>query len=69
MLYCEDADDFRFVHCNDPVLYGNCTCLIATQSLMYRMREAIRDLLEPIRFGEGLADRLCGQTNHYKVKS
>ena len=69
VLYREDADDFRFVHCKDPVLYGNCTCLIATQSLVYRMREAIKDLLEPIRFGEGLADRLCGQTNDYKVKS
>ena len=69
VLYREDAGDFRFVHCNDPVLYGSCTCLIAAQSLVYSMREAIKDLLEPIRFGEGRADRLCGQSNDYKVKS
>ena len=56
VLYREDGDDFRFVHCNDPILVGNCTCLIATQPIAYRMREAIRDLLEPIRFGEGMAD-------------
>ena len=69
VLYREDADDFRFVHCKDPNLYDDCTCLIATQPLVYRMRQAINDLLEPVRFGEGMAERLLGLSNDYKVKS
>ena len=33
------------------------------------MREAIQDLMEPIRFGQAMADRLRGLSNDYKVKS
>ena len=51
VMYREDPGDFRFVHCNDPVMYDDCTCLIATQAITASsMLEAIKDLLEPIRF-------------------
>ena len=33
------------------------------------MREAIHDLMEPIRFGQTMADRVMGQTQDPKVKS
>ena len=57
-----------FVHCSNPIMYDDRTCLIATQSLTYSMREAIQDLMEPIRFGQAMADRLRGLSNDYKVK-
>ena len=31
--YREDVDDFLFLHCNDPTLCGDRTCLIATQTI------------------------------------
>ena len=46
VLYREDAGDFRFVHCNDPVMYDDCTCLMATQPITASsMFNAIKDLL------------------------
>ena len=67
--YREDADDFLFLHCNDPTLYGACTSLIATQTITEQsMWNAIRDLLEPIRFGEGIAERVGDQSNDCEVK-
>ena len=69
VLYRTDPEDCRFVHCNDPTLYDDRTCLIATQPLTYRSHEAIQDLMEPIRFGQAMADRLKSQSNDYKAKS
>lgn len=70
VLYHEDPGDFRFVHCNDPVMYDDGTYLIATQPITASsMFNAIKDLLEPIRFGEGMAIRLNDQSNDCEVKS
>ena len=33
VLYRSELDDFRFVHCSNPIMYDDRTCLIATQSL------------------------------------
>ena len=69
VLYHTDPEDFRFIHCSDPIMADDRTCLIATQPITYRTREAIQDLMEPIRFGQAMADRLRGLSNDYKVKS
>ena len=70
VLYREDVGDFLFEHCNDPVMYGDCTCLIATQTITESsMLNALRDLLEPIRFGEGIATRVGDQSSDCEVKS
>ena len=70
VLYREDPGDFRFVHCNDPVMVDDCTCLIATRTITTAsMLDALKDLLEPIRIGEGIAIRLGDQTSDCEVKS
>ena len=70
VLYREDPGDFRFVHWNDPVMYDDCTCLIATQTITTpSMLNAVKDLLEPIRFGEGIATQVGDQSNDCEVKS
>ena len=70
VLYREDLGDFRFIPCNDPVMVDDCTCLIATQTITTSsMLDAIKDLLEPIRFGEGIVIRLGDQTSDCEVKS
>ena len=68
-LHREDPEGFRFVPCNDPVMIDDCTCLIATQTITSSaMLDALKDLLEPIRFGEGIAIRLGEQTSDLGVK-
>ena len=69
VLYRSNLDDFRFIHCSNPIMAADRTCLIATQAITYAMRNAIQDLMEPIRFGQAMTDRLKGQSNDYKVKS
>ena len=45
VLYRKDPGDFRFMHCNDPVLYDDCTCLIVTQTITSAsMLDALKDL-------------------------
>jgi len=43
--------------------------LITTQNLTYKMQEKIKRMMEPIRFGQAMADRLLGISAHVKVKS
>ena len=69
VLYCSERDDFRFIDCRDPIMDADSTCLIATQNITYRMREAIADLMEPIRFGQAMASRVMGDTEDPQVKS
>ena len=70
VMYREDPGDFRFVHCNDPVRYDGYTCLIAIQTITASsMFEAIKDLLEPIWFGEGIGIRVGDQSKDCEVKS
>ena len=44
-------------------------CLIASQNLTYEMRAEIQDMLEPISFGQAMADRIMGELPDVKVKS
>ena len=62
VLYSRERNDFRFVHCNEPIMDAEHTCLINTRGITYMMPEAIRDLMEPIRFGQDMARRgeSCG---------
>ena len=62
--------ELRFVNCSDPIMDADHNCLTATNHLTYMMRETIRDLVEPIRFGQALAARvLREEENSEKVKS
>ena len=51
LLYCKERSEFRFIHCSEPVMDADHTCLINTRVITYMMREAIRNLMEPNRFG------------------
>ena len=62
LLYCTERNDFRFVHCSEPVMDADRTCLINTRVITYMMREAIRNLMEPIRFGQDMARRVLGDS-------
>ena len=69
LLYREERNDFGFVRCNEPVMDADHTCLINTRGITYMMREAIRDLMEPIRFGQEMARRVLGESEEPRVKS
>ena len=69
LLYREERNDFGFVRCNEPVMDADHTCLINTRGITYMMREAIRDLMEPIRFGQETARRVLGESEEPRVKS
>ena len=69
LLYREERNDFGFVRCNEPVMDADHTCLISTRDISYMMREAIRDLMEPIRFGQDMARRVLGDSEEPRVKS
>ena len=58
----KETDDFKFVPCKDPGLYGKRICLLCPDRLNYKSRYAIQDLLEPVRFGQALASRLKEQS-------
>jgi len=69
VLYRKGINDFRFIHCRDPVLDAERACLIATQNITYMMRKAIRDLFEPLRFARDMARRVLEADESPKVKS
>ena len=69
LLYREERNDFGFVRCNEPVMDADHTCLINTRGITYMMREAIRDLMEPIRFGQEMARRVLGESEEPRVTS
>ena len=69
LLYCEERNDFGFVRCNEPVMDAKHTCLINTRDITYMMREAIRDLMEPIRFGQEMARRVLGDSEEPRIRS
>ena len=69
LLYREERNDFCFVRCNEPVMDADHTCLISTRVITYMMREAISDLMEPIRFGQAMARRVLGESEEPRVKS
>ena len=69
LLYCKERNDFHFVHCNEPVMNADRSCLINTKGITCMMREAVRDLMEPIRFGQDMARRMLGESEEPRVKS
>ena len=62
LMYRKERNDFSFVRCNEPVMDAEHTCLINTRGIMYMMREAIQDFMEPIRFGQDMARRVLGDS-------
>jgi len=69
VLYRPRLNDFRFVRYREPVMDADRTCLIATQNITYMMREAVRDLREPLGFGRALARRVMEADESPRVKS
>ena len=69
VLYRKGFEDFRFIHCRDPTLDAARACLIATNNITYMMREAIRDLFEPLRFARDVARRVLEADESPRVRS
>ena len=69
LLYLKERNEFGFVRCNEPIMDAEHTCLINTTSMTYMMREAISNLMEPIRFGQEMARRVLGESEEPKIKS
>ena len=69
IVYHPEKNDFSFVTCRPPIMDADRTCLIASQNLTYAMREAIQALMEPIRFGQAMANRILGESEEPNVKS
>ena len=69
IVYHPEKNDFSFDFCNPPIMDAERTCLIASQNITYKMWEAIRDLMEPIRFSQALVGRILGESQDDKVKS
>ena len=67
--YRKGNNDFRFIRSRDPVLDAERTCLIAPRNITYMMREAIRDLFEPLRFARDVARRVLEADESPNVKS
>lgn len=63
VLYHLNLDDFRFIHCSDPIMADNRSCLISEDPILYNVKDAILGLMEPIRLHQAMADRLKGQSN------
>jgi len=69
VLYRSYTNHFRFIHCRDPTLVAERSCLIATNNITYMMSEAIRDLFEPLRFGRDISRRVLEAAESPRVKS
>ena len=69
LLYRKERNDFCFVRCCEPVMDAEHTCLINTRGITYMMREAIRCLMEPIRFGQDMARRVLGDSEEPRIRS
>jgi len=67
--YRKGYNDFRFIHCRDPALDAERSCLIATNNITYMMSEAIRDLFEPLRFARDISRRGLEADESPRVKS
>ena len=63
------TDDFKFVPCKDPSLDDDRICLLCPDHLNYKSRDAIQDLMEPVRFGQAMASRLKEQSYDTRLES
>jgi len=68
-VFHPEKNDFSFEFSKQPIMDADDMCVITTQDLTYNMREEIKDMMEPIRFGQAMADRLLGNSQDVKVKS
>ena len=69
VVFHPEKNDFSVEFSDQPIMDADDMCVIATQNLTYKMREEIQDLMEPIRFGQALADWIRGFSDDVKVKS
>ena len=69
LLYRKEGNDYCFVRCRKPIMDAEQTCLINTRGITYMMCEAIRDLMEPIRFGQDMARRVLVDSEEPRVRS
>ena len=69
VLYRSNVGDFRFIHCSDPIMANDHTCLISEGPVLHNVKDAVTDLLEPIRFGQDIAKRLTSKSNDRGLKS
>ena len=63
------TDDFKFVPSKDPSLCDDRICLLCPDHFNYKSREAIQDLMEPVRFGQAMASRLKEQSYDTRLES
>ena len=68
VLYRENLDDFRFIHCSNPSLVDDRSCLISENPIIHNVKDAILDLMEPIRFGQDIAKRLMNESKDRGIK-
>jgi len=69
VVFHPEKNDFSFEFSKQPIMDADDMCLITTQDLAYEMRAEIQDMLEPISFGQAMADRIMGELPDVKVKS
>ena len=67
-MYRSCTNHFKFIHCRDPSLDAERSCLIATDNLTYMMSDAIRDLFEPLRFALDLSRRVLESDKSPRVE-
>ena len=69
VLYRENLDDFRFIHCSNPIMADDHSCLIFQDPMTHNVRDAIKSLMEAIRFAQDIAKRLMGKSKDRGLKS
>ena len=69
VLYRENLDDFRIIHCSNPSMVDDRSCLISENPIAHNVKDAILDLMEPTRFGQDIAKRLMSKSNDRGLKS
>jgi len=69
VVFHPEKNDFSFEFSKQPIMDADDMCLITSQNLTYEMRAEIQDMLEPISFGQAMADSIMGVSPDVKVKS
>ena len=68
VMYRSGSGQFKFIHCRDPALDAERSCLIATDHLSYMMSDAFRDLFEPLRFARDISQRVLESDKSPRVE-
>ena len=50
-------------------MVDDCSCLISENPIAHNVKDAILDLMEPIRFAQGIAKQLMGKSKDRGLKS